>query len=125
MSLLLRCVLLWRAMPALLSTLVLGLLFLGAPQARADYDFITQAEVLVVQGATPPTTQEGWRPVHLPRSWSRDALHPQDSREAWYRVPLPADTLARGWTQVLMLRHMMNLELWVAPTAPPRHQRFS
>ena len=113
MSLLLRCVLLWRAMPALLSTLVLGLLFLGAPQARADYDFITQAEVLVVQGATPPTTQEGWRPVHLPRSWSRDALHPQDSREAWYRVPLPADTLARGWTQVLMLRHMMNLELWV------------
>ena len=113
MSLLLRFVPLWRALPALLSTLVLGLLFLGAPQARADYDFITQAEVLVVQGATPPTTQEGWRPVHLPRSWSRDALHPQDTREAWYRVPLPADTLSRGWTRVLMMRHMMNLELWV------------
>lgn len=102
-----------RVLRTLFSALILLGLATGAAQVRADYDFITQAEVLVVQGATPPTTQEGWRPVHLPRSWSRDELHPQDTREAWYRVPLPADALARGWTRVLMLRHMMNLELWV------------
>lgn len=100
-----------NTLPTLLVSLCL-LILVSAP-ARADYDFITQAEVLVVQGATPPTTLEGWRPVHLPRSWSRDTLHPQDTREAWYRIALPQDTLARGWTHVLMLRHMMNLELWV------------
>jgi len=113
MSPLLHVTCLPGALRSLLTRLFLLWLVTGAAQGHADYDFITQAEVLVVQGATPPTTQEGWRPVHLPRSWSRDALHPQDTREAWYRVPLPTDALARGWTRVLMLRHMMNLELWV------------
>lgn len=97
-------------------TLCFCLLFTAAMPALADYDFITQAELLVEQRATPPTNVEGWRLVNLPRSWSRDTLHPQDTREAWYRIPLPADLRARGWTHVLMLRHMMNLELWVDNT---------
>ena len=100
-------------MNRLLWTLLLLLSLTGLPRAHADYLFITEAEVLVVASSTPPVAQDGWRTVHLPRSWSRDSLHPQDTREAWYRIPLPPDVLDRGWTEVLMLRHMMNLELWV------------
>lgn len=96
--------------------LLLGLWLVDASRAHADYSFITEAEVLVVEASTPPATHSGWRTVHLPRSWSRDTLHPQDTREAWYRIALPPDALSRGWTNVLMLRHMMNLELWVDNT---------
>jgi len=100
-------------MNRLLWALLLMLSVTGLPRAQADYLFITEAEVLVVASSTPPAALEGWRTVHLPRSWSRDSLHPQDTREAWYRIALPPDALARDWTRVLMLRHMMNLELWV------------
>ncbi len=103
-------------MSRLLWTLLLLLSVTGLPRAHADYLFITEAEVLVVASSTPPAFLEGWRTVHLPRSWSRDSLHPQDTREAWYRIALPPEALSRDWTQVLMLRHMMNLELWVDDT---------
>lgn len=83
------------------------------PLNFADYEFITEAEVLVAEAATPPQGTQQWRKVFLPRAWSSDSSHPQDTRAAWYRVKLPADLQSKQWDHILMLRHIMNVELWL------------
>ena len=88
-------------------------LLLAALPSHADSIFITTAEVLISDAATPPREAEGWRTITLPRSWSRDDLHPDDTHQAWYRIAIPAEAAAGQYDHVLMLRHMMNLELWV------------
>lgn len=95
---------------SILSFLVL---LMSALPAHADSSFITTAEVLVSDAATPPREAEGWRAIALPRSWSRDDLHPDDTHQAWYRITIPPAATAGRYDHVLMLRHMMNLELWV------------
>ena len=79
----------------------------------ADYEFITEAEVLVTESNTPPLMTQQWRQTFLPRSWSIDPEHPQDTRTAWYRITLPPDLERRQWDHILMLRHIMNVELWL------------
>lgn len=79
----------------------------------ADYEFITQAEVLVADTATPPIEASPWRETFLPRSWARDRQHPQDTSTAWYRIPLPTDIKLRQWDHILMLRHILNVEIWL------------
>ena len=79
----------------------------------ADYEFITEAEISLEQTATPPLTEQQWRHTFLPRSWSIDPLHPKDTRTAWYRITLPTDLHPRQWDHILMLRHILNVELWL------------
>ncbi|MES3007939.1 MAG: hypothetical protein V4751_09230 [Pseudomonadota bacterium] len=93
--------------------LTVVLLLLAALPARADSTFVTTAEVLISDAATPPREAQGWRPIVLPRSWSRDDLHPDDTHQAWYRITIPPEAITDQYDHVLMLRHMMNLELWV------------
>lgn len=81
--------------------------------AHADYAFITDAELSMSAADIPPLTAQDWRPVELPRSWALDPLHPQDTRQAWYRIPLPPQLLAGHWDHLLMLRHILNVELWL------------
>lgn len=82
--------------------------------------FITEAEVLdadaipiAVSAIHHPDTDLQWRPVPLPRSWAADELHSRTSDQAWYRIPLPAQAHDQGWNHLLILRHMMNLEIWL------------
>lgn len=93
--------------------LMLLLCLLTAPNSHADYRFITTAEVLVSADQTPPVSSNEWRSVTLPRAWSRDDQHPNDTRTAWYRIPLPLDAAERDWDHLLMLRHLLNVEIWV------------
>tara|TARA_R100001377_G_scaffold74934_1_gene51328 strand:+ start:3841 stop:5682 length:1842 start_codon:yes stop_codon:yes gene_type:complete len=79
----------------------------------ADYEFITEAEILVVDSATPPLELALWRQTFLPRSWSIDPAHPKDTRTAWYRITLPEDLQRRQWDHILMLRHILNVEIWL------------
>ncbi len=97
-----------------LSRIVGGILcfFLLRP-AFADYAFITQAEVLLSDADEPPVSALDWRDVSLPRSWSVDPLHPKDTRVAWYRIPVPANRQEKQWDHLLLLRHMMNVEIWL------------
>lgn len=99
-------------------TRFLGLLLLSftlcySLPSFADYEFITEAEVLVVDTATPPLGPQQWRQTFLPRAWSMDPEHPKDTRSAWYRIALPADLQDRQWDQILMLRHILNVEIWL------------
>lgn len=82
-------------------------------QASADYEFITEAEVLVADTAVPPLGAQRWRHTFLPRAWSIDASHPQHTRTAWYRISLPIDLQSRQWDHILILRHLLNVELWL------------
>lgn len=84
-----------------------------ASNSFADYEFITEAEVLVVDSATPPLEVQQWRKTFLPRAWSIDPAHPKDTFTAWYRVPLPPNLQERHWDHILMLRHILNVELWL------------
>ena len=92
--------------------LLLLLLFPGT-DALADYEFITRAQVSLAQGDTPPQHATDWRAIELPRSWSIDPLHPKDTRQAWYRIPLPEPVRSGQWRYILILRHMLNVELWL------------
>ncbi len=96
-----------------ISILSFLVLLISALPAHADSSFITTAEVLISDAATPPREAEGWRAIALPRSWSRDDLHPDDTHQAWYRIEIPPAAKAGHYDHVLMLRHMMNLELWL------------
>lgn len=90
-------------------------------QQNADTMFITRADILqsdtsasnipfnVIHGAN----NLSWRPVPLPRSWIADDFHIEDSEQAWYRIPLPRQAYESGWNHLLMLRHMMNVEIWL------------
>ncbi len=86
---------------------------LACTPAFADYEFITTAELVVIDSETPPVDATQWRSIVLPRSWSIDALHPKDTRTAWYRITLASDLEQRQWDHILMLRHMLNVELWL------------
>ena len=54
-----------------------------------------------------------WRTISLPRSWPADDLQPVGLTQAWYRLPLPVEAHTQGWRHLLILRHMMNLEVWL------------
>lgn len=76
--------------------------------------FVTNAQQLEADftGHAALAPDSLWRDIALPRSWSGDPLHPSQSRDAWYRVPLPA-AYPQAWNQLLILRHMMNIEIWL------------
>lgn len=102
--------------------LLLALTAFSAMDGDQDSDsvFITSAEVLDTAAGQVPArvildanAQLPWRPVPLPRSWAADDQHIRDSEQAWYRIPLPAQAYEQGWTHLLMLRHMMNIEIWL------------
>lgn len=97
----------------LTASVLLMVCLLSTPIVHADYNFITAAEVLVADDSTPPVGRDGWRAITLPRSWARDEQHSSDTRTAWYRIPLPINAAEHGWDHLLMLRHMMNVELWL------------
>ncbi len=100
-------------MTRFLGVLLLSLTLCYSLPSLADYEFITEAEVLVVDTATPPLEPQQWRQTFLPRAWSIDPEHPKDTRSAWYRIALPADLHNRQWDQILMLRHILNVEIWL------------
>lgn len=100
-------------MNKLLGWLFTALLISCSLPSSADYEFITDAEVLVIETDTPPLAEQNWRHTFLPRAWSIDPLHPQDTRTAWYRIALPADLQQRQWSHMLMLRHILNVEVWL------------
>jgi signal transduction histidine kinase len=80
---------------------------------NTNYLFITQAEVSNADSFDFSSTEGEWRNIPLPRSWMRDELHSQENRYTWYRVTLPAQAHENRWNQLLILRHMMNLEIWL------------
>ena len=100
-------------MTRFLGLLLLSLTLCYSLPSLADYEFITEAEVLVVDTATPPLEPQQWRQTFLPRAWSIDPEHPKDTRSAWYRIALPTDLQNRQWDQILMLRHILNVEIWL------------
>lgn len=100
-------------MTRFLGLLLLSLTLFYSLTSFADYEFITEAEVLIADSATPPLEPQQWRQTFLPRAWSIDPEHPKDTRSAWYRIALPADLQNRQWDQILMLRHILNVEIWL------------
>lgn len=100
-------------MTKLLGWFLAALLISCSLPSFADYEFITEAEVLVIETDTPPLGEQHWRHTFLPRAWSIDPSHPQDTRTAWYRIALPADLQQRQWSHMLMLRHILNVEVWL------------
>ena len=79
----------------------------------ADYEFISEAEVLITDSATPPQDAQQWRKTFLPRAWSIDPAHPKDTLTAWYRIQLAPNLQERLWNHILMLRHILNVEIWL------------
>lgn len=119
-------------LPLSLAIVAAALLVFYWPGAgNADYVFVTQAEISASDSFERPDSSSQWRNIPLPRSWLRDELHSSDARHAWYRVPLPAQAHDNNWNQLLILRHMMNLEVWLddrylgsaGPVTPTRSQR--
>ncbi|MDO9475131.1 MAG: hypothetical protein Q7L07_00370 [Pseudohongiella sp.] len=98
---------------ALLASLASWVLFTLA-SGQGNTQFVTNAQLLQADftGHASLAPESLWRDIALPRSWSGDPLHPAESREAWYRVPLPA-AYPQAWNQLLILRHMMNIEIWL------------
>lgn len=99
--------------------------------ANPNYVFITDADVMDPASYDYPDANAQWRPTSLPRSWSRDPQHDNALEYAWYRIPLPEAVRENGWTQILMLRHIMNVEIWLdqhylgsgGPASPDNLQR--
>jgi len=93
-------------------------------QAERDADtgsvFLTSAQaassrLVPAQQDSPPIEldEQAWRSIPLPRSWPADDLQPVDHTQAWYRLPLPEQAHSLSWRHLLMLRHMMNVEVWL------------
>lgn len=110
----------------------------GERDANAGSLFLTSAQaansgLVPAQQHSPPRelAEQAWRTIPLPRSWSADDLQPLDHTQAWYRLALPEQAHTQGWRQLLMLRHMMNVEVWLdqhylgsaGPVAPANLQR--
>jgi signal transduction histidine kinase len=98
----------------LLVSLVVALVITyWARGGNVDYVFMTQAETAVTDSYEFPDEYAQWRSIPLPRSWMRDELHSSRNDYAWYRMPLPAQAAEHNWHQLLILRHMMNIEIWL------------
>ncbi|MDO8907509.1 MAG: hypothetical protein Q7W55_03300 [Pseudohongiella sp.] len=112
----------WRkfAPPALVLLVAVTVLAGLRPDNGLDISsiFITDAEVLAADATNFHASEIHnpdlpWRTIPLPRSWAADELHSRISEQAWYRIPLPAQAHDQGWNHLLILRHMMNLEIWL------------
>ncbi|MDP2284936.1 MAG: hypothetical protein Q8L06_12405 [Pseudohongiella sp.] len=101
----------------LMALLTLLLVWVLATQSTSAGNsvFITNAQQLSADfdGHAATAPEQHWRSISLPRSWSRDELHPAQSADAWYRVALPEQARDAQWNHLLMLRHMMNVEVWL------------
>lgn len=97
----------------LLASLASWVLFTVA-SGQGNTLFVTNAQQLQAgfTGHASLAPESLWRDIVLPRSWPGDPLHPSQSREAWYRAPLPTP-YPQAWNQLLILRHMMNIEVWL------------
>ncbi|HDZ09203.1 hypothetical protein [Pseudohongiella sp.] len=117
---------LWQIIVGVVVVLVMAALALvtmlsgGQPDSARGSLFLTSAQaassgLVSPQQSSPPwyLGDDAWRPTPLPRSWSADSLQPATETQAWYRLPLPPQAHDNNWRHLLLLRHMMNMEVWL------------
>ncbi|MEP7300936.1 MAG: ATP-binding protein [Caldimonas sp.] len=75
-----------------------------------DPRFINQAELAIVDSATPPPDSAAWRPVHLPDSW-RPAERYRQGNNGWYRFRLAGSAPVEPHS-VYLWRFSMNAAVY-------------
>jgi len=77
---------------------------------RSSPWLLWQAELALVESATPPGDGTRWQRVELPDSW-RSSERWRESRDGWYRFDLPGPAPAEP-TSVYLWRFSMNAAVW-------------